>query len=87
LHPLDDAQSFMKASPPPIPFDQPCLVALICLSPFALKLVTLLVGPSHLEGPFPLFHLHIQNVFPSHDVDALPDDGTLVRLMPPALDV
>jgi hypothetical protein len=28
LHPLDDEQSFMKASPPPIPFDQPCLVAL-----------------------------------------------------------
>jgi hypothetical protein len=27
-HPLDDAQSFMKASYPPIPFDQPCLVAL-----------------------------------------------------------
>jgi hypothetical protein len=27
-HPLDDEQSFMKASPPPIPFDQPCLVAL-----------------------------------------------------------
>ena len=32
LHPLDDAQSFMKASPPPIPFDQPCLVALFYLS-------------------------------------------------------
>jgi hypothetical protein len=32
LHPLDDTQSFMKASPPPIPFDQPCLVALHCLS-------------------------------------------------------
>jgi hypothetical protein len=31
-HPLDDAQSFMKASDPPIPFDQPCLVALNCLS-------------------------------------------------------
>ena len=31
LHPLDDAQSFMKASPPPIPFDQPCLVALFYL--------------------------------------------------------
>jgi hypothetical protein len=30
-HPLDDEQSFMKASPPPIPFDQPCLVALIFL--------------------------------------------------------
>jgi len=28
LHPLDDEQSFMKASPPPIPFDQSCLVAL-----------------------------------------------------------
>jgi hypothetical protein len=28
LHPLDDEQSFLKASPPPIPFDQPCLVAL-----------------------------------------------------------
>src|SRR5215470_17304451 len=31
-HPLDDVQSFMKVSPPPIPFDQPCLVALIFLS-------------------------------------------------------
>ena len=31
-HPLDDKQSFMKASPPPIPFDQPCLVALFYLS-------------------------------------------------------
>jgi hypothetical protein len=28
LHPLDDAQSFMKAWSPPMPFDQPCLVAL-----------------------------------------------------------
>ena len=32
LHPLDDVQSFMKVSPPPIPFDQPCLVALFFLS-------------------------------------------------------
>jgi len=32
LHPLDDKQSFMKASPPPIPFDQSCLVALNFLS-------------------------------------------------------
>jgi len=31
-HPLDDVQSFMKVSPPPIPFDQPCLVALFFLS-------------------------------------------------------
>ena len=31
-HPLDDTQSFMKVSPPPIPFDQPCLVALKILS-------------------------------------------------------
>ena len=31
-HPLDDTQSFMKVSPPPIPFDQPCLVALMYLS-------------------------------------------------------
>ena len=31
-HPLDDEQSFMKASTPPIPFDQPCLVALNFLS-------------------------------------------------------
>ena len=31
-HPLDDTQSFMKVSPPPIPFDQPCLVALNFLS-------------------------------------------------------
>ena len=34
LHPLDDTQSFMKASPPPIPFDQPCLVTLNFLYPF-----------------------------------------------------
>src|SRR5437870_13553965 len=33
LHPLDDTQSFMKASPPPIPFDQQSLVALNFLSP------------------------------------------------------
>ena len=32
LHPLDDTQSFMKASPPPIPFDQQSLVALNFLS-------------------------------------------------------
>ena len=32
-HLLDDRQSFMKASHPPIPFDQPCLVALFFLSP------------------------------------------------------
>jgi hypothetical protein len=32
LHPLDDTQSFMEASHPPIPFDQPCLVALFFLS-------------------------------------------------------
>jgi hypothetical protein len=31
LHPLDDKQSFMKASPPPIPFDQQGLIALYCL--------------------------------------------------------
>ena len=43
LHPLDDTQSFMKASYPPIPFDQPCLVALhfllccrYCPSPFSI---------------------------------------------------
>jgi hypothetical protein len=27
LHPLDDKRSFMVASHPPFPFDQPCLVA------------------------------------------------------------
>ena len=32
LHPLDDIQSFMKVSPPPIPFDQQSLVALNFLS-------------------------------------------------------
>ena len=32
LHPLDDRQSFMQVSYPPMPFDQPCLVALHCLS-------------------------------------------------------
>jgi hypothetical protein len=31
-HPLDGTQSFMKASPPPIPFDQQSLVALDLLS-------------------------------------------------------
>ena len=31
-HLLDDRQSFMVASQPPIPFDQPCLVALALLS-------------------------------------------------------
>jgi hypothetical protein len=31
-HPLDGTQSFMKASPPPIPFDQQSLVALNFLS-------------------------------------------------------
>ena len=31
-HLLDDKQSFMEASHPPIPFDQPCLVALKLLS-------------------------------------------------------
>jgi hypothetical protein len=31
-HLLDDRQSFMEASHPPIPFDQPCLVALFFLS-------------------------------------------------------
>src|SRR5262249_43392390 len=35
-HPLDDGQSFMKVSPPPIPFDQPCLVALLFFSPHIL---------------------------------------------------
>jgi hypothetical protein len=28
-HPLDDEQNFMKASPPPLPFDQQGLVALV----------------------------------------------------------
>jgi hypothetical protein len=28
LHLLDDKQRFMEASHPPLPFDQPCLVAL-----------------------------------------------------------
>jgi len=31
-HLLDDRQSFMEASHPPFPFDQPCLVARTCLS-------------------------------------------------------
>jgi len=42
-HPLDDTQSFMKVSPPPIPFDQPCLVALFELIPMKLHMPT---GPS-----------------------------------------
>ena len=33
-HLLDDRQSFMEASHPPIPFDQPCLGALNFLSSF-----------------------------------------------------
>jgi hypothetical protein len=33
VHPLDDTQSFLKASPPPIPCDQQGLVALELLSP------------------------------------------------------
>src|SRR5262245_52229623 len=36
LHPLDDEQSFMKASHPPIPFDQQSLVALHCLYSYTL---------------------------------------------------
>ena len=36
-HPLDDKQSFMKASQPPMPFDQPCLVALFFLSASRLE--------------------------------------------------
>jgi hypothetical protein len=31
-HPLDDKRSFMVASQPPFPFDQPCLVAPVSLS-------------------------------------------------------
>jgi hypothetical protein len=34
-----------------------------------------------------MFHLHVQKVCPGHDVDVLPDDETLVRLMPLFLDV
>src|SRR6516225_8403678 len=45
-HPLDDVQSFMKVSPPPIPFDQPCLVALFYLS---VRVLSLVCGPTH--GP------------------------------------
>jgi hypothetical protein len=30
-HPLDDERSFMESSHPPFPFDQQCLVALLCL--------------------------------------------------------
>src|SRR5439155_23620170 len=37
LHPLDDTQSFMKASPPPIPFDQQSLVTLNVL--YACRLI------------------------------------------------
>jgi hypothetical protein len=29
-----------------------------------------------------MFHLHVQKVCPGHDVDVLPDDETLMRLMP-----
>ncbi len=36
--PLDGKQSFMKASPPPIPFDQQSLVALKFLSAYPLEL-------------------------------------------------
>jgi hypothetical protein len=48
LHPLDDEQSFMKASPPPIPFDQPGLVALNCLSAQA-KRVSLVEEVGHMR--------------------------------------
>jgi hypothetical protein len=41
-HPLDGTQSFMKASPPPIPFDQQSLVALIFLSPIGAWLTPLI---------------------------------------------
>ena len=37
-HRLDDRQSFMETSHPPIPFDQPCLVALL-LNPSVMPLV------------------------------------------------
>jgi hypothetical protein len=43
-HLLDDRQSFMVASQPPIPFDQPCLVALnflyVYLKPPQMKIAT-----------------------------------------------
>ena len=37
-HRLDDRQSFMETSHPPIPFDQPCLVALL-LNPSVMPFV------------------------------------------------
>jgi hypothetical protein len=34
-----------------------------------------------------VIHLRVQKVFLGHDVDALPDDETFFRLLPPFLDV
>src|SRR5712691_4456545 len=45
-HPLDDTRSFMASSHPPIPFDQPCLVALkfLYVANFTNSLGTLIVA-------------------------------------------
>src|SRR5438093_11424218 len=52
LHPLDDTQSFMKASPPPISFDQQSLVALHFL--YLLESYRIILLPSVLGVIFPL---------------------------------
>ena len=52
LHPLDDTQSFMKASPPPIPFDQPCLVALR-IPILSYSSSNALAHPVDVAGPIP----------------------------------
>ncbi len=62
-HLLDDTQSFMKASHPPVPIDPHCLVALSCLStqlppvsrPTVLR-VRRLMGPT---GTIVAFRLHL----------------------------
>jgi hypothetical protein len=48
-HPLDDERSFMKASPPPIPFDQQGLVALEFLS--ALSFSSCVITAAHVSWP------------------------------------
>ena len=56
MHPLDDAHRFMQASPPPIPFDQPCLVALNFLSAYNFLTMSaqqeMAEGTGHRNGPF-----------------------------------
>src|SRR5262245_31371059 len=52
-HPLDGKQSFMKASPPPIPFDQQSLVALNFLSAACRIPSEICPLPAAAAGPVP----------------------------------